>query len=109
MPIGMPTTGGQPNNVIEQQRRIGAEAEEHAVADRDLPGIAADDVPGGGGNRRQQQGHADVEIKRLGKQRTDKAAGTLQDRRIPAHGLCLFHALPINPCGRSHSSATNSP
>ena len=52
--------------VVEQQRRIGAEPEEHAVADRDLAGIAADDVPRRRRDRRKQKRHADVAIKSAG-------------------------------------------
>ena len=52
--------------VIDQQRQIGADAEEHAVADRDLPRIAADDVPGRGRDRGEQQRDADVEIEGVG-------------------------------------------
>ena len=59
--------------MIDQQRQIGADAEEHAVSDRDLPGIAADDVPGRCRDRGEQQRDADIEIERVGEdQRIDE-------------------------------------
>jgi len=58
-----------------QQRRIGADAEEHRMADRDLARVAADDVPGRRPDRGEQQvrAHALVERaaqhQRIGQQR----------------------------------------
>ena len=49
---------------IDHDRGIGAGAEEHRMADRDLAGIAADDVPGRGADRRQQHQRAEPLVDR---------------------------------------------
>ena len=44
-----------------QRRRVGADAEERGVPDRDLTGVAAGDVPGGGERAPQEDQHEAVE------------------------------------------------
>jgi hypothetical protein len=93
----------------ENQRRIGAYPEEHAFADGDLTGIAADDVPRRRRYRCEQKRNADIaregareydrEQQQRGCQQSDAQAGRENS----------FHAFPIRPCGRSQSSATNRP
>ena len=63
MPIGMPAIGGQPP-ACRPRAAYRRRTRKTCMADRDLPGIAADDVPGRSRDRRQQKRHADVEIKR---------------------------------------------
>src|SRR3954451_6933175 len=52
--------------LVDEQRQIGAGAEEHRVTDGDLAGIAADNVPRGSRCGGEQQRRADVDIKRAG-------------------------------------------
>src|SRR5579862_131179 len=95
--------------VVEQQRRVGAEPEEHAVADRDLSGITANDVPGRRGDRREQEGHADIAIERSCERKRIKQQPRRQNDQAESRRENILHALPISPCGRNHSKATNKP
>jgi hypothetical protein len=94
---------------VEQQRRVGAEPEEHAVADGNLPGIAADDVPRRCRDRGQQERHADIAIERPGQHQRIDEQRCREHNNDQARGQNFGHAFPINPCGRNQSSATNSP
>src|SRR5262245_14562799 len=49
---------------VAQERRVGAQSEEHRVADRNLARVSTDDIPGRGRYRSQQERYADVEVKR---------------------------------------------
>ncbi len=90
---------------VDHDRRIGADAEEHGVADRDLAGIAADDVPGRGADRRQQNQRAQPLPDR--RARDQQRVGQHQhDQHDPEQEIAL-HVLPIRPCGRNHSTSTN--
>src|SRR5262245_3992396 len=91
---------------VSQERCVGAAPEEHRVADRNLACVPTDDIPGRGRYRGQQKRYADVEIERSGKNEWVNQ----QARRKQNGGSdgWNFHALPIRPCGRNQSSATNS-
>ena len=66
---------------VDDQAGICAHAEIQRVANRDLPGIAAQQVPGGGGDRRQQHQRADpLQEHVLHRQRPDR------DRQQPQDG-----------------------
>jgi hypothetical protein len=81
---------------VDHDRGIGAEAEEHRVADRDLAGIAADDVPGRGADRRQQHQRAQplIDRKAGGEQRIDQR----QDEQRARQKMAPRHAPPIRLC-----------
>ena len=69
---------------IDDDRGIGAEAEEHGVADRDLTGIAADDVPGRGADGGQQHQRAQPLVDRIasGQQRIEERQHDQRDADI---------------------------
>src|SRR5260221_13705798 len=90
---------------IKQQRRIGAGAEEDGMADRDLPGIAADDVPCRGGDRSEQQVGAHALIEGAGEDPGIEQQRRRDDDPGPSHSPAAF---PISPCGRTHRIRTKS-
>src|SRR6185312_13989025 len=89
----------------DEQRQIGAGAEEHGVRDRDLAGIAADDVPCRGADRREQDQGAHV-LQEGGAAGAGDEPGIKQRHRAEREPEPAHHAVPKRPCGRSHSNAT---
>src|SRR5262249_36285188 len=87
----------QAPQMIEQERRIGADAEEHAVPDRHLPGIAADDVPGRRGDRREQKRHPDVPVERAGEDERIEQQQSRERRQAPFHNAVLLTPSPSTP------------
>src|SRR5437660_849824 len=87
----------QAPQMIEQQRRIGADAEEHAVTDRYLPGIAADDVPGRCRDRREQKCNPDVPIERAGEDERIEQQQSRERREAPFHNAILLTPSPSIP------------
>src|SRR6266404_3787258 len=83
--------------MIEQQRRIGADAEEHAMTDRYLPGIAADDVPGRCRDRREQKCNPDVPIERAGEDERIEQQQSRERRQAPFHNAVLLTPSPSIP------------
>src|SRR6185312_676261 len=95
--------------VVRDERQIGADAEEHGVADRDLAGVAADDVP----RRRADRGEHDQGAHILQEGGAvgpgDDPGVEEQQQRRRGKGRCAaHHAVPSRPCGRSQRIATNS-
>src|SRR5262249_30414580 len=87
----------QAPQMIEQQRRVGAGAEEKAVAHRYLAGIAADDVPGRRPKRPEQKSNPDVPIERA---REDERIEQQQSRKrgeAPSHNAILLTPSPSIP------------
>ena len=105
MPRGMPTSGGRPKCAYGAHRGIGAAAEEHDMADRDLAGIAADDVPGRGRDRIEQHQRAEPLLER---RREQQRIGDHQRQRHRWPEQAAHHDLPIRPCGRNQRKETNS-
>src|SRR5438309_4312291 len=95
----------EPQMREREQRQVCPDSEKHRVADRDLAGIAAEDVPGGGADRREQHvgAHAAVEIVR-DQPRIEDEQSRDEDAE-PDHAP----ALPNRPSGRTHRMATNRP
>src|SRR5260221_1111063 len=94
--------------LIKQQRQIGAGAVEHGMADRDLPGIAAEDVPGGRADRCEQHQRAHV-LQEGSAVAAGDEPGKKQQRRREREPAPAHHAVPNNPSGRSPNRATNRP
>ena len=69
------------------------------MTDRDLAGIAADQVPGGGGDCRQQHQRRDALQERVTQQERDGR----QNHQQRGAGCGLLHARPNRPCGRTQS------
>src|SRR5215831_862528 len=87
----------QAPQMIEQQRRVGADAEEHAVAHGYLAGIAADDVPGRRRNRREQKCNPDVPIEWAGEDERIEQQHSRERREAPFHNAILLKPSPSIP------------
>ena len=88
-----------------REGRIRAGAEEDGMSDRNLAGVTANEVPCRGGDGCQQHQRADPLVEYVGdEQGPDDDRGGQQ----PCCGDPQFHAVPSNPCGRTHSTARNS-
>ena len=131
-PTSEPDPRRQPPPGAEERRRVGAEPEERGVAERDLAGVAAGDVPGrrrrapqqdedqpveeegvahddrderGDARRRATAGHdAPSRADRLGAALAEQAGGTDDEDRDEQEQV---EALPSTPC-RSRRSPTTS-
>ena len=98
--------GRQAEVGVDGDGRIGARAEEDGMADRHLAGIAADQVPRRGADGGQQHERAEPLVDRQARRQQRIGQGERADdagKEIAPH-----HALPIRPCGRVHSTSTNS-
>ena len=67
--------------LVAEERCVGAEPEEHGVADRNLTCVTTDDIPGGRGYRGQQKRYANVEIECPGKNKWIDEQGRCQQNR----------------------------
>ena len=90
---------------IGRHRGIGAAAEEHDMADRHLPGVAADDVPGGCRDRIEQDQRAEPLLER---RREHQRIEDDQRERDRGPDETPHHILPIRPCGRNQRKHRNS-
>src|SRR5262249_17929314 len=99
----------QAPQMIEQQRRIGADAEEHAVADRYLAGIAADDVPGRRRDRREQKCNPDVPIERAGEDERIEQQQSRECGEAPSHNAILLTPSPSIPAAATTTAQRTAP
>ena len=90
---------------IGRHRGIGAAAEEDDMADRHLPGIAADDVPGGCRDRIEQDQRAEPLLER---RREHQRIEDDQRERDRGPDETPHYILPIRPCGRNQRKHRNS-
>src|SRR5262249_58748805 len=97
-----------------ERSRVGADAEECGVTERDLTGIAAGDVPRGGeGAPEQDQDHA-VENERVAHEHRRRRGGTEEHHSRPAVGCPAAHAPSVSaprwpkmPAGRKTRTPMN--
>src|SRR5262249_43518443 len=100
---------GQPEALGGDRRRVAAEDEESGVAERDLSGIATEQIPARPEQRPDERlrGHGENERMRHEQRQQDR-----HDGDDGAHGACptagihRVTARPSNPCGRTRSTST---
>src|SRR6476469_5711069 len=90
---------------VSAHRRIGAAPEEHDMSNRDLAGIAADDVPRRRGDRVEQHQRSETLLEGCREQQ-----GISDDKRQYHRGpqQAPHHILPMRPCGRNQRKPRNS-
>ena len=77
----------------------------HDVADGHLPGIATDDVPGGGRDGVEQHQRAEALLER---RREQQRIGDHDRERHREPDRAPHHILPIRPCGLNQRKPRNS-
>src|SRR5205823_14280197 len=100
---------GWPDVAAVERDRVGAGAEEHGVAERDLARLQQDDDAENDDplreDQRQERDHAwrDERQKDDGREPDDEGAG--HEGQAP-HQILLAATVPNRPCGRSSSTTT---